>query len=341
MKKDLISKAIGNIDDELLMESFASDHAPERTENMGKYENSNRTANVRRIYRLAVAVGAIVILSVTAYATNIFGIRDLFQDLPEEAVPYIQEHTETAAQEDWSARITESLCDDSTILVTVTVSGGDKYIVAPTDADPNTLVVNIGIDGDQTLGEYAAEQGKELLLVGASLKENSGLGGVGSQSFQNISPSEMNILVESNTTGELTEKEIICHVYAVDKDWNKQTLDIPFTLEKAPSDGSGVYAPVDADAIPGLVVGNAEVTETPMGMTIRFMETITNEEAWYNIKKVEFDGIEYGQGGSVLEDDGNWYFTVSGCTGNVGEKLVAHFYDWDDNRIGEIVFRLK
>ena len=341
MRKDLISKAIGDIGDELLMESFAYGNAPERTKNMGKYESRNQTTNVRKFYRIAFAVGTMLILAATAYATNIFGIRDLYQDLPEEAVPYIQEHTETAALEEWSARITESLCDDSTILVTVTVSGGDKYIIAPTDADPNTLAVNIGIEGNQTLGEYAAEQGKELLFVGASLKENSGLGGIGSQNFENTSPSEMNILVEANTTGELTEKEILCHVYAVDRDWNKQTLDIPFMLEKAPSDSGRVYAPVNADAIPGLTVDNAMVTETPMGTTIRFMENITDDDAWENIKKVEFDGLKYGEGGNVLEDDGNWYFTVSGCTGNVGEKLTAYYYDWDDNMIGEIVFELK
>ena len=67
-------------------------------------------------------------------------------------------------------------------------------------------------------------------------------------------------------------------------------------------------------------------------------ETATDEEAMYNIKKVEFDGLVYGQGGTVLEDDGNWWFTVSGCTGNVGDTLIARYYDWDDQLVGTIMF---
>ena len=85
-----------------------------------------------------------------------------------------------------------------------------------------------------TLGEYAAQQGKQLLFVGASLKQNDSLGGSGSQSFRNASDSEITILVTVNKTESFTENEIICHVYAVDEEWNKLTQDIPFSLAEAP-----------------------------------------------------------------------------------------------------------
>ena len=98
---------------------------------------------------------------------------------------------------------------------------------------------------------------------------------------------------------------------------------------------------MDADAIPGVIIGEATITETPLGISIRYMETATDEEAMYNIKKVEFDGLVYGQGGTVLEDDGNWWFTVSGCTGDVGDTLIARYYDWDDQLIGTIEFVKK
>ena len=128
---------------------------------------------------------------------------------------------------------------------------------------------------------------------------------------------------------------------AVDEEWNKLTLDIPFSLAEAPSEGIGTYIPVDADAIPGMIIGEATITETPLGISIRYMETATDEEAMYNIKKVEFDGLVYGQGGTVLEDDGNWWFTVSGCTGDVGDTLIARYYDWDDQLVGTIEFVKK
>ena len=339
MNRRLVSKAITNIDDAFIIEAMSPPAAnahrtPERTTPM-----THTRKNTRRIFRLILAACLVFALALTAYAFNFLGIRDMFHELPETAAPYIQEHTEAISTEDWSARITESFCDASKVMVTVTVSGGDKYIIAPTDADPDTLAINIGIEGDQTLGEYAAQQGKELLFVGATLKENSALGGIGSQHFQNTSPNEMTILIQSNKTDALTENEIICCVYAVDAQWNKQTLDIPISLKEAPSDDNGLYIPENANAIPGIIVGNATITETPLGITIRYMETITDEEAFYNMKKVEFDGITYGEGGLVLEDDGNWWRTVSRCTGSAGDTLTVRYYDWDDQEIGIITFK--
>lgn len=346
MNRKLVSKAISNIDDAFIAETLsppgvALDRAPERTIPMSKYESKKTKTSSRRLFALVLAACLVFAMALTAYACNLFGIRDFFTKLPETAEPYIQEHTETKAAEDWSARITESLCDETKVMVTVTVSGGDKYIIAPTDADPDTLAVNIGIEGDMTLGEYAAQQGKQLLFVGASLERNDSLGGVGSQSFRNASDSEMTILVTAEKTAALTENDIVCHVYAVDEEWNKLTLDIPFSLAEAPSEGMGTYIPVDADAIPGMIIGEATITETPLGISIRYMETATDEEAMYNIKKVEFDGLVYGQGGTVLEDDGNWWFTVSGCAGDVGDTLIARYYDWDDQLIGTIEFVKK
>ena len=346
MNRKLVSKAISNIDDAFIAETLsplgsALDRAPERTIQISKYESKKTKTSSRRLFALVLAACLVFAMALTAYACNLFGIRDLFAKLPETAEPYIQEHTETKAAEDWSARITESLCDETKVMVTVTVSGGDKYIIAPTDADPDTLAVNIGIEGDMTLGEYAAQQGKQLLFVGASLEQNDSLGGVGSQSFRNASDSEMTILITANKTESLTENEIICHVYAVDEEWNKLTLDIPFSLAEAPSEGLGTYVPVNADAIPGMIIGEATITETPLGISIRYMETATDEEAMYNIKKVEFDGLVYGQGGTVLEDDDNWWFTVSGCTGDVGDTLIARYYDWDDQLVGTIEFIKK
>lgn len=346
MNRKLVSKAISNIDDAFIAETLspsgaALDRAPERTIQMSKYESKKTKTSSRRLFALVLAACLVFAMALTAYACNLFGIRDFFTKLPETAEPYIQEHSETKAAEDWSARITESLCDETKVMVTVTVSGGDKYIIAPTDADPDTLAINIGIEGDMTLGEYAALQGKQLLFVGASLKQNDSLGGVGSQSFRHTSDSEMAILVTANKTEALTENEIVCHVYAVDEQWNKLTLDIPFSLAEAPSEGMGTYVPVDAEVVPGMIVGEATITETPLGLTIRYMETITDEDAFYNIKKVEFEGLVYGKGGTVLEDDGNWWFTVSGCTGEVGDTLIARYYDWDDQLVGTIEFVKK
>ena len=298
--------------------------------------------HTKQILRLILAACLIFALALSAYAFNFLGIREMLQktgrELPDAAEPFIQEHMDTASAESWSAVVTQSLSDESKIMVTVTVFGGDQYILAPTDADPDTLAINIGIEENLTLGEYAKQQGKQLLFVGATLrdKDNAALGGHGSQHFEHPSDKEMVILVQSDVWAP--EEDVVCHVYAVDETWTKQTLELPLILDKAPSGDAVTYVPDDADAVPGMIVGNATVTETPLGITIRYMETITAEEGFSNIKKVEFDGLTYGEGGTVLEDDGNWWFTASRCAGTVGNTLTARFYGWDDQQIGIIEF---
>ena len=347
MNRNLVSKAISNIDDAFIAETLsplgvALDRAPERTIQMGKYESKKTKTSSRRLVAIALAACLVFAMAATAYAANLFGIRDILTDFPEAADPYIQVHTETMAAEDWSARMTESFCDVDKIITTVTVSSGDKYIIAPTDADPDTLAANIGIEGDMTLGEYAAQQGKELLFVGATLVQNEQLGiFMESQAFVHVSASEMNILVESNRIGD-EGGEAICRVYARDVAENRMNLELPFTLKQAPSDSSGTYVPDNVNPFPGMTVGNVTVSESPLGISIRFMTSVESQEVFDDIKKVEFDGIVRGEGGGwVLEDDGNWWFTVSGCTGDVGDTLIARYYDWDDQPIGTITFVKK
>lgn len=363
MNRKLISKALGGIDEHFIAESMAyrgenAHRSPERNRKMGKYENRNAGHSHRRLFALVLAACLVFSLAITAYAANLFGIREMFRtpyrELPESAEPYIQQHTEApesynqqhteaVQEENWSARVTESLCDGTKILVTVTVSGGDQYIVAPTDAMPSDTVGLIGLSGDQTLENYAASQGKKLLLVGATLMRNEGLGiFTEAQKFENSSPSEMHILVESDRTSSEPAGDAVCQVYALEAGSEAvERLELPFTLAEVPKEESN-FVPVAPDAIPGVTVGEATVTETAMGISVRWMETITDQDAHYDIKKVEFDEItDFDGGGLVQADDGNWYFQISMGKGEVTDTLTAHFYNWDNQPIGEIVFQKK
>ena len=227
-------------------------------------------------------------------------------------------------------------------MATVTIRGGDKYIVAPTDADPDQSVGIIGIAGEQTLSEYAAAQGKKLLLVGASIlkvgdEEISG----GSQRMENISESEMVILTKCSKTVSASNPEAVCLVYAREEDSNEvQRVELPFVLSEAPATSEGeAYHPLNPNAIPGLIVRDMTVTETPLGYNIRMPATVTDQEDSYNIMKVEIEGLTYGEGSHGSEDDGNWYFDAYMCQGTLGDILIVHYYDCDKQPIGEIEFR--
>lgn len=337
MKGRKIMKGLSFINPKYIHEGeFESISAPAKT-----------THSHRKLAALILAACLVFSLAVTAYAANLFGIRELFRthnrELPEAAEPYIQQETASAeAEEGWSCAITESLSDNSTVMATVTIRGGDKYIVAPTDANPDDSVGIIGIAGEQTLSEYAASQGKKLLLVGARISKvgSEEIGG-SSQRMENISESEMVILTQVSKTVSASNLEAVCVVYALEEGSNDvQRVELPFVPSEAPATREGmVYHPLTPNAIPGLTVGDMTVTETPLGYNIRMPETVTDWDARHNIMKVEIEGLTYGEGGSIEDGTGNWYFEASMCQGTLGDILVVHYYDWDRQPIGEIEFK--
>ena len=306
------------------------------------------THSHRKLAALILAACLVFSLAATAYAANLFGIRELFRtyyrELPETAEAFIQQETAAAkAEEGWSCAITESLSDNSTVMATVTIRGGDKYIVAPTDANPDGSARVIGIAGEQTLSEYAASQGKKLLLVGASILKvgDEEIGG-GSQRMENVSESEMVILTQCTKTVSASNLEAVCLVYAREEGSNDvQRVELPFVLSEAPAASEGVvYHPLKPDAIPGLTFGDMAVTETHLGYNIRMPATVTDWEARRNIMKVEIEGLTYGEGGAFIENEtGDYYFEAFMCQGTLGDILVVHYYDCDKLPIGEIEFR--
>lgn len=338
MKGRKIMKGLSFINPQYIHEGeYDSMSAPEKS-----------THSHRKLVALILAACLVFSLAVTAYAANLFGIRELFRtyyrELPEAAEPYIQQETAAAeAEEGWSCAITESLSDSSTVMATVTIRGGDKYIVAPTDADPNGSVGVIGIASEQTLSEYAASQGKKLLLVGASIIKvgDEEIGG-DSQRMENISESEMIILTRVSKTVSASNLEGVCLVYAREEGSDEvQRVELPFVLSEAPATSEEmVYHPLISNAIPGLTFGDMTVTETPLGYNIRMPATVTDWEARRNIMKVEIEGLTYGAGGGFMEDEtGSCYFEAFMCQGTLGDILVVHYYDCDKQPIGEIEFR--
>lgn len=301
----------------------------------------------RKLLVLIAAACMLTGLAVTAYATNLFGIRQLFRtpfrELPEEAVPYIQEETVSAQAEGWSCEITETLSDNATVMATVVIHGGDKYIVAPTYVGPEDSVTEIGIPEDKTLGTYAAEKGKTLLFVGASITKVGDMEGInGAQRMVNTSDNEMTILTQTEQTVDTSNPNAVCMVYALEDGKEEvERMELPFILNTAPSiSGEMIFHPLKPDAIPGMTVGDLHITETALGYNLEMLETVTDQEQWDSIMKTEIDGITFVEGGGcVLHDDGNWYFEANMCQGTVGDTLTVHYYDWDKQPIGEIEFR--
>lgn len=349
MNRKLISKALGGIDGSLIAQSLtppaSGADAPERTETMGKYQ-SREGASLRRIVGLALAACLVFTLAVTAYATNIFGLREMFKtetrELPEEAVPYIQENTESATQEGLSAKVTESLYAGSKLMATVEITGGNQYILCGQDLNQEDPASIIGVPGDQTLQEYADSQGKALLFIGVRMAGDN-LDGTQSSLFKYDGLGNVTVLSEADLTGEITQA--VCRVSAENRavpEADIQRLEIPFSLAPAPGGETREYAAETITPAPGVTLGNATVTDSPLGMTIRWAETVTDEEAFYRLMKVEIEGCTYSDGGSILAEDGTWSFTANMVEGTIGDSFTVKYYDLEtDACIGEVLFRRK
>lgn len=345
MNHKLISKAISGIDGKYIAQSLTPPvtgvRAPERMETMGKYQQKRGTS-LRRIVGLALAACFVIAFAASAYATNAFGLRELFQtenqEIPEPAVPYIRQHTEATSQDGLTARVMESLCDSGKLMATVEVSGGEKFILCEQSFNQDDPVDFIGISGGQTLQEYADSQGKTLLFVGAMLDGES-FTGVQSTRYEYDGLGNLTVLISADLVGNIAEA--VCNVTAVnmaDANGNIQRLSIPFTVSPAVRSQERVFFPDEPNAIPGLTLGNATVTESPLGMTIRWPEIMADE---CNVMEVEIVGCNYGEGGTIAAEDGTWYFNASMVEGTIGDSFTVAFYDWEHIFMGEVHFCLK
>lgn len=317
----------------------------------GKFSDRTQTKrHSRKLAAILLAACLVFALAATAYAANLFGIRDMFetpyQKLPESAADFIQQENASAVSKGWSCEITESLGDSSTAMVTVAIHGGDQYIVVPTDAMPSDSVGLIGLSGEQTLAELAKEQGKKLLFVGASITKigDEEMGG-GSQRMENISESEMVILTKVTRTAPTSNTNAVCVVYALEEGGKSvedvQRIELPFTLSEAPAlQEKLVYHPLNPDAVPGMTVGDMTIEETALGYNIRMTETVTDQEAYNKLLKTEIEGITFGEGGgAVMLEDGSLQFQANMCQGTLEGVLIVRYYDWDKQPVGEIEFR--
>lgn len=344
MNKKLISKALDGIDDRFIAEAMdyqKQQSSPERTSKMGRYENTNVRGHSRKLAALVLAACLVFALAATAYAANAFGIRDMFRsELPEEMDPYIQQHTEKTEEEDIRCQIDESYCDSGKVMVTLTVFGGDDYILASDWESPDSLVSEIGIAGEGTLGEYAKAQGKKLLFVFPTMRDTEELG-IFEESYdlKNSSPNEMHCLVMGTRMGTgVIAGEAKCGVYIRDEEGNQRHIQVPFTLTQAEASDSGTFVPDNPKALPNITIGDATVTKEASGINIRWKADAVDQYA-FNFKTTVEEVTEYNGGGYVLEDDGCWYFELYMGQGEVNDTLTFHFTDWDSGEsIADVVF---
>lgn len=339
-------KAIGDIDPGKV----------EKTSYAFGYMNAGRKqaathVRARKVLMIAAIVAMLLAFGISAYAVAFGGIGDLWpktnyehRAFPAEAAEKIESRDEVAQTEDWTCRIVETYCDDSKLILTASVTCNDRYIPVATDADGDLPASYFGFDYDGTLSEYAAKKDKELVLINLGINDEK-IGVISaSVHFENVSEHELLIMYSAEKIGRFDSIETTCVVIAhVAGTEEPERIDLPLVLQAGSAKTVGVYTPVDPDAIPGIHAGEAVLTETPLGLSIQYPIEITDMEAYYNVMFFNGEEINFrGQGAlGFTAEDGTEYARLTMGEGQANDTLTMHYYDWDKQLVGDLVFQRK
>ena len=295
-----------------------------------------RSGRSRVKYTLIAAIVAVSLMIVTAVAAmNYLGMQEITKDtpyeVPSEAAAYIETQSaqETTA-EGWSCTMLESLFDAASFTISVGISGGDKYVVVPEDCDPGVDVSAIGLPSGQTLGDYAAQQGKTLLYVGAGIQDRDKLGiAMTTRFYESQSDGEMTIVETGQKSTDVSVTGGICRVSAwVDGQKDVTRVELPFTVKEA------------ANEVAGIRTNSFRVYQSPAGNSIVFDQEVPEgfPEA---LKRMDIDGISYSEGGWMENEEGKPEAKWSNVKGTFGDTLTLRFIDWDNEVMGSVTFRLQ
>lgn len=306
-----------------------------------------RSGRSRVKYTLIAAIVAVSLMIVTAVAAmNYLGMQEITKDtpyeVPSEAAAYIEtQSAQETTTEGWSCTMLESLFDAASFTISVGISGGDKYVVVPQDCDAGVDVSAIGLPSGQTLGDYAAQQGKTLLYVGAGIQNRDTLGiATTTVLYESQSDGELTIVETGQKSTDVSVTEGICRVSAwVDGQKDVTRVELPFTVKEAAGDVL-VYKPEGDNEVAGIRTNSFRVYQSPAGNSIVFDQEVPEgfPEA---LKRMDIDGISYSEGGWMENEEGKPEAKWSNVKGTFGDTLTLRFINWDNEVMGSVTFRLQ
>ena len=336
MNRELFSYAMSFVDESFIHEAMGS------TADAGHTEARR---SMKPAAAVILAACLMLALAASAWATNFLGIREMLQKtlspLPDAAVEYIQPQNTAAANDKFSCTVIETLSDSSSVLAAVEIRAAEGYIIVPTDAGPGDLASSLGFGFDGSIGEYAKAQGKGILAAGATfMGEDTPEIFTASQQFEQRGDSSLTILTKAEFLSADVPEALYCTVYVLDMDSGEvERLKLPVELREAKAGETLHFVPLDADAIPGLHVGEAVLESSALGLSFELSLTEAQPGALDKLMTVRCESFENHEGGFVYDDDNRWIFRLSLSDGEAGDSIRLDFLDEDKESLGQIELR--
>lgn len=310
------------------------------------YHKSKQSASRRLRTALIAAAIAAALLAITAFAAaNFLGVREMTQGttyaIPSQAEEFIETQSAQTTLDGMTFTVVESLFDASTFMVSVGITGDEQMLLAPSYCDPQSSVSEIGLQGNETLEEYAQRQGKTLAFLSLDINDRDALGiSVATVMAESQSENSITMLCTGQKDSGTVVDEASCTV-AVRIGKDVQLVPLAFRVNQAPTERIRVYQAEITDPVPGYTVRSVRVSDTPLGLTLEFDDTITDDALFSNIKRPDIQGVSYSEGGWLMGVDGEYHLTLSRCQGALGDAFQMVFLDWDNNIAGTVHFTLQ
>ena len=330
MKANELLDSFGDIHDKFILEA----------KDMGNYQKQ-KSGRSHVKYMLIAAIIAVSLMIITAVAAmNYAGMMDVTQDtpyaVPSGAAEFIETQSAQASMEDWSCTMLESLFDATSFTISVGFSGGDKYVIIPSYCSAGDDVSEIGLPSGQTLGDYAAQKGKTLLCVGAGIQNRDELGiPTTTILFKSQSDGEATIVETGQKSSAVSVTQGTCIASAhIDGQKDVTRVELPFTVKEAASDVL-VYKAEDNNEVAGIHTNSFKVFQSPAGTSIVFDQEF-NGTFPEDLKRMDLDGITYGEGGWLPNEDGKLEARWAQVKGTFGDTMILSFISWDNEVMGTV-----
>lgn len=286
---------------------------PERRIIPMKHGKISSKARIGALIAAATLVLTTIAAGAAAIHYNVFDFMNPIQAQPlPEATQLVQtpQATAQAAQSPVSFSVREALYDGvhANVLIAATPTD-DSVLLLPADANPDDSVANLGLEGTQTIAQYAAEHGKTRLYSLSVIDQgtiNGTEGFIAALDFRTEPDGTLVICISSDHSAvqPSVPVELICTATPVDlqtgnrDDEATERIPLAFTLDStAAAPQQLTFSTPTVYEHAGVTIQSVELKSTALGLYYTIHGKVTDQDA--------YDALEDGLSFWFLDDSGN------------------------------------